>query len=388
MRPDPAVLGLLEDEGERVVKPLPRAEPDVLAGAYIDVRLEDVGQRGANPRVRTVGRDHQIVAAVGIGALELGVELEGDAERARAILQNVEQTLPADAAEAMARRARHAATVENGDVVPVDEGAPDGVGTLGIAGCEIGEGFVRQHDAPAKGVVRSIALDDDDLVARCAPFHGDGEVQSGRPSAETCDAHTSLVSCIRPFHDEPFGQRSDRRDQFSRIDRLCQVNLESCSQGLHPILGSRIRRQRRGRYFSHACIRMPPDAVDELEAIHHRHSQIGDEDIGDVGLQAPQRIRRRSGRADPRAGRLQNLGDEVQCICLIIDREDVHVAQIRRCQLSCVCGGSWMNPGKVVSYGMNDHERDCHSERGPLIDAATEHVDRPAVHFDELPGDG
>ena len=177
------------------MKPLPRAEPDVLAGAYIDVRLEDVGQRGANPRVRAVGRDHQIVAAVGVRALELGVELEGDAERARAILQNVEQTLAADAAEAVARRARHSAAVEHGDVVPVDEGAPDGVGALRIAGGEIREGFVRQHDAPAERVVRPIALDDDDLVARRAPLHVDGEIEPGRPSAETCDAHIGL----RPF---------------------------------------------------------------------------------------------------------------------------------------------------------------------------------------------
>ena len=83
---------------------------------------------------------------------------------------------------------------------------------------------------------------------------------------------------------------------------------------------------------------MSPDAVDELEAIHHRHSQIGDEDIGDVGLQAPQCLRRRPRRADPRAGRLQYLGDEVQGICLVVDREHVYVAQIWSHQLPCALG--------------------------------------------------
>jgi len=48
VRPDPAVLGLLEDEGKRVVEFLMRAEPDVLAGTYVDVGLEHVGMGGAD----------------------------------------------------------------------------------------------------------------------------------------------------------------------------------------------------------------------------------------------------------------------------------------------------------------------------------------------------
>ncbi len=45
VHPDPAVLGLLEDESEGVVELLMRAEPDVLAGAHVDVGLEHVGMR-------------------------------------------------------------------------------------------------------------------------------------------------------------------------------------------------------------------------------------------------------------------------------------------------------------------------------------------------------
>jgi hypothetical protein len=48
VRPDPAVLCLLEDEGESVVEFLMRAKPNVLASAHIDVGLEAVG----------VGRTH------------------------------------------------------------------------------------------------------------------------------------------------------------------------------------------------------------------------------------------------------------------------------------------------------------------------------------------
>jgi hypothetical protein len=43
MRPDPAMLGFLEDEGEGVVEFLMRAEPDELALAHIDIGLELVG---------------------------------------------------------------------------------------------------------------------------------------------------------------------------------------------------------------------------------------------------------------------------------------------------------------------------------------------------------
>src|SRR6185503_21084733 len=165
------------------------AEPDVLAGAHVDVGLEHVRQRAPNLRVRAVGRDDEIVAAAARGALELGLELERDAQGTRAILKDVEQALAADAAEAVARRTGHRAAVEHGDVVPVDELAPDGVGALRIAGGEVDQRLIRQHDAPAEGVVRAIALDDDDLVAGIAPLHRDREVEPGWSPAETCNPH-------------------------------------------------------------------------------------------------------------------------------------------------------------------------------------------------------
>ena len=193
MRPDPAVLGLLEDEGERVLEPLAGAEPDVFAGPHVDVRLEHVSQGAANLRVGAVGRNDQIVAAVAVGAVELGLELQRDAECTRPILQDIEQALAADAAKAVARRARHPAAVEDGDVVPVDERAPNGFGAVGIAGVEIDEGFVRQHHAPPERVVGPVALDDDDLMAGLAPLHGDRKIEPGRSSAEAGNAHMAFV---------------------------------------------------------------------------------------------------------------------------------------------------------------------------------------------------
>jgi hypothetical protein len=78
---------------------------------------------------------------------------------------------------------------------------------------------------------------------------------------------------------EPLRQRGNRRDQFGRIDRLGQMDLKSCSQGLHAILRSRVRRQRCGWDLPDAEIVMSFDAIDELESVELRHAQISDNDI-------------------------------------------------------------------------------------------------------------
>ena len=108
--------------------------------------------------------------------------------RAR-VLQDVEQTPAADAAEAVPRRARDGAAIEYGDVVPIDERAPDRFGALGVAALQVGKRFVGQHHAPAEGVIRAVALDNHDVVTRIAQLHGDGEIEPGGPSTETGNAH-------------------------------------------------------------------------------------------------------------------------------------------------------------------------------------------------------
>ena len=86
VRPHPAVLGLLEDEGEGVVEFLVRAEPDELALRHVDVGLEDVGEFGrATLEFSAVGGDDEVVVARKAGELvDLGLEAQLDAELARA----------------------------------------------------------------------------------------------------------------------------------------------------------------------------------------------------------------------------------------------------------------------------------------------------------------
>ena len=190
VHPDPAVLGLLEDEGERLVEFLVRAEPDVLAGAHVDVGLEHVGMRGARLRVHAVGGDDEIVMrGIGVDGLGLGLELDRHAQFAGATLENPEEPLASDAAEAVAAGDLHRAAVVDGDVVPVGEVVADRLRADRIVAGQILERLVGQHDAPAERVVRLVALDDGDLVRRITRLQRDREIEAPRPASENCCPH-------------------------------------------------------------------------------------------------------------------------------------------------------------------------------------------------------
>ena len=132
-----------------------------------------------------------------------------DAERRRALLKNIEQPLALDAAEAMAAAADHLAVDVHVDVVPVIEAVDDGGMRFGIGVRKIGHGLVREHHAPAKGVVRPIAFMDFDAGARQMLLQKYCGVQPGRPAAHADDAFHEL-SCRRGSR----AGRRRRRNQF------------------------------------------------------------------------------------------------------------------------------------------------------------------------------
>ena len=105
---EPAPFGFDEDEREGLEQ-LMRAEPGESIGALLDGRLEVIGITRADRAVDAVGRDDQI----GIGELgdvaHLTVEDQFDAEIGGAFLQDVQQPLALDAAEAVPTRANDAA---------------------------------------------------------------------------------------------------------------------------------------------------------------------------------------------------------------------------------------------------------------------------------------
>ena len=75
------------------------------------------------------------------------------------------------------------------DVVPVAEGIEDLIVRLRVGGAQVAERLIREYDAPAKGVVGSIALDDRYLVPRVGPLHEQRQVQAGRPPSDADDTH-------------------------------------------------------------------------------------------------------------------------------------------------------------------------------------------------------
>ena len=88
VRPHPAVSGLLEDEGERVVEFLPGAKPHELASADIDIGLEHFFEDTARLRIQPIRRQHHVMAFhEGSRIVDLGLEFQLDSEFARALLQ-------------------------------------------------------------------------------------------------------------------------------------------------------------------------------------------------------------------------------------------------------------------------------------------------------------
>ena len=93
--------------------------------AHLDRRLEVIGVARADRAVDAVGGDDQ----VGIGefgdVMHLAAEDQLHAKIGGAFLQDVEQVLALDAAEAVPARADHAALEVDVDVVPMREAVAD-----------------------------------------------------------------------------------------------------------------------------------------------------------------------------------------------------------------------------------------------------------------------
>jgi len=188
VRLEPAVLGLLEQEGEGVVA-LGGAQPDVAVGPRDDIGLEHRRMARADLRVDAVAGDDQ----VGIGEFEVAVhvalEHQFHPQRLAARLQDVEQLLAPDADEAVAARSDHPALEVQRDVVPVVEGALDLRGRHRVAAAHVLHRRVGEDHAPAEGVVRAVALHHGDAVRRIELLHQQCEIQAGRAAADADDIH-------------------------------------------------------------------------------------------------------------------------------------------------------------------------------------------------------
>ena len=58
-----------------------------------------------------------------------------------------------------------------------------------VGRAQVAERLVGEHDAPAEGVVRPVALDDGDVVGRIALLHQQREVEPRRAAADAGYSH-------------------------------------------------------------------------------------------------------------------------------------------------------------------------------------------------------
>ena len=192
MRPDPAVLGLDENELERI-KQLVSPQPDELVRAHVDIDLEGLLARGADAAVEPVAGDDQIELAVSLQRrIDLDLDMLDNPELGGAVLQDVEQALAADANETVPGRGHLGVVHMNVDVVPVGELGFHHRGTDRVVGAQVGHRLVREHYPPAEGVARLVALEQLDLHLGFAQLHRDREIEPRGSAADTGNLHRSV----------------------------------------------------------------------------------------------------------------------------------------------------------------------------------------------------
>ena len=187
---EPAVLGLFEGEGEGVEQLL-RPQPDETTTAVLDLRLECLRVALADAAVEAVGADHQVGAReLRLGA-DIGLEHQLHAQFFASRLQDVEQPLAADAAEAVTAGADRAALEMDVDVVPVIEAVEDLQIRRRVCGLQVFQRLVRKHHAPAERVVRSIAFDDGDVVDGVRAPQQQRKIQPRRSAPNADNTHST-----------------------------------------------------------------------------------------------------------------------------------------------------------------------------------------------------
>src|SRR5690625_4140640 len=198
VRPDPAVLGLLEDEGESLEQ-LVRAQPDEFVLAGVHGGLEDTIMGSAHPAVDAIGSNDQVRIGVEGDVIDLGFEHQVYAQFLGACLQDVEQVLAADPHESVAAGSDGVPLEVDVDIVPVSEVAADFGGAFRIVGLEVSQRFVGENHAPAKGVIGAVALNHMNVVIPIVQFHGNREIQRCRTSTDTYNLHGSHTYSVKRF---------------------------------------------------------------------------------------------------------------------------------------------------------------------------------------------
>ena len=161
-----------------------RAKPLEVIGPGLDLHVEVRSVGLAKAAIHAVGGDYEVVVAIQIEVrFRLGFEAQFGAQFRGPALEDAQQPLAPDSAEAVTAGQELAAPKVHLDVVPVGEPPADFAGGLWVVFGQVVERRVGKDHAPAEGVVGPVAFQHRDSVTRRAPQHRNGQVQPGRSAA-------------------------------------------------------------------------------------------------------------------------------------------------------------------------------------------------------------
>ena len=132
----------------------------------------------AEAAVDAVGQHDEIGIGKARLVVDVGLELQGNAEFARPLLQDHQQRAARAAAKAVAADPMHRAAEVHGDIVPIGEFLGDAAIARRIVFLEIVQGGVGEHHAEAEGVVGAVALIDRDLGLRPLLLQQDRRIET------------------------------------------------------------------------------------------------------------------------------------------------------------------------------------------------------------------
>ena len=188
MRVEIADRRVAEGLRQRVVD-LRRAEPGEMIGKISDAGAELLRECAPHQRIDAVGADHQIGIAEFIERGHRAGEYRRDADRAHALLQQLQQLEPADGGKADAVDDDALVAVDQRHVVPGFHLRRDRGESFRVVLAQEFERAVGEHHAEAEGGVGRILLEQRDVGIWPPPFDQIGQIKSGRAGPENGNAH-------------------------------------------------------------------------------------------------------------------------------------------------------------------------------------------------------
>src|SRR5581483_2204634 len=182
----------VEDEELERVERLVDREPDELAVAVLDGRLEDAGVLPADVAVHAVGADDQVVAGEIRRSRSLALVMQDDAELARALLHERNEGRAREGREPVSARGVHALAPVHVDLPPgralLDHSAMEGL----VGASNRLHRLVGEDDAEAVGRPWWVPVPELDVPVRKGFLREDREAEPARPAPEACDVHVPL----------------------------------------------------------------------------------------------------------------------------------------------------------------------------------------------------